>query len=504
MLSFEEKVEIESTRGKEKSPEDKKNDTKTSKTADLLLPEALSTTKDSPRGEMARLYQQTNRLTTLRDVAVLFLHQTGRHHVPKPYEKITDAIFYDEIHASLRLLNFQTIYRTQAYSWPVNLELGSVFIINNEKSGKTFSYLPALLTNLMSWSIDTEPIPGNGPIGVIIVRSSREAEILHKYCTRLVPRGKLSIVQAFGMWNCDNQKVDLLNGCDLLITTPPCFSRLAEGETIKLFSKERIKHLVFDDLDSMHDLFENDIRNIVRTCTFGENEIEKNPQLIVTSTSWKNYLRKYMRLAYDPLVIIGSFVEAAVYAKCRFSLSLVKGSHQEKLERLASFVNTNRWKSKKTLIVFNTQGELDAAVADNRSCWSSCSEFHVVGERVLPDEVEEMLHFWHLEKPGNMSIMLTIDRCLLELVNKIKTVEILIHFSLPSNWSKFSRRFATMNNSFLKVVTGDTAERPATIVLLDERNAKEIPRLIDFVETRQVISQVPEDIKNLVTVTASS
>ena len=440
-------------------------------------------------GLLDDVIRRQNKIISRTDVADLFVH--GQL-LSKPYEDIGDATFYPEIRDSLRALKFRTLFRTQSYSWPNIAEGRNILIVNNQNSGKTFSYLPAILTSVMSWD-ESKPPSAQGPIGIIIVRSSREVEMLYKYCLKMVPRDKISVIKAFGKWNCHNKKVELLNGCDLLITTPPCFSRLAEGEAIRMFSKHRVKHLVFDGLDSMHEIFEKEIKIIIKTCTYGEKHTELNPEIIITSTSWIDYIRNYLKLSPDPIVVIGSYVEAAVYAKCRFTV--LKNSHQGKLERLKARLKKNKWETKKTLVVLNTQTELENVAGYLENAGVALKR---IDNKSTPSDNAETCKLWVREKQEKMTIMLATDEHLLEC--KLKCVEVLIHFSLPSSWSKFSRRFSTMNDSFMDMVTEKTTERAYTIVLLDERNVKEIPRLIAFLESHKVVNEISKDIKDLVKV----
>lgn len=440
----------------------------------------------SPHGALEHVFSTINKNVSLMDVAKLFVHGKCFR---KAFESIDDAIFFREIRDGLNRMKFRTIFRTQALSWPNIAEGTNVFIVNSENSGKTFSYLPPILNSVMAW----EETPEQGPIGVIVVRSSREVEILYKYCLQIVPRDKMEIVKAFGMWKCDSKKVDLLNGCDLLITTPPCFSRLAEGQVIQTFSKNRIKHLIFDGIDSMHDVFEKEIKDIIKTCTWGEKHVEKNPQIVVTSTSWMEYIRRYMKLASNPMVIFGSFVEAAVYSKCQFTI--VKYSHQEKLDKLFSYLKKNRSNPKKTLVVFNTQTELEH-LKEFLSVKSV--EFSLIDDKTSPDDIDETSRKWNQIISERISIMLVADEILTEC--NFTCVDVLIHFSLPSSWTRFSRRFATMNDAFMTAVDDNTADKPLTIVMLDDRNAKEIPRLIEFAENRKLLEVIPENIKDLIKV----
>lgn len=430
-----------------------------------------------------------NPIVNITDVIRIFVH--GKY-LQKPLHRIKEANFPTEIHTNLRAMNFCSIFRTQAHAWPHILEGRATFIINSEKSGKTFSYLPALLSNILYEEEDKEvPPKAQGPIGIIVVRSSRDVENIYRLCRKMVPREKMEIIQAFGKWNCENTKVRLLNGCDLLITTPPCFSRLAEGDVIRMFDKKRVKFLVLDDFDEMNSSFEHEMRDIIKTCTKGSEYPELNPQLIVTSSSWMDNLRGYMSLTCDPVMIFGSFVEAALLAKCRFTIS--KKSHVEKLETLLKLVKTSEHTSVKTLVVFNNQHELEIAsncFRNDAIGFLSVSEFNYNEETSIID--------WTRERVGNMSIMLTTDEALSRLV--INCVQNLIHFSLPNTMTLFSQRFATMLNRYTEAIDGKSNGPLKTFLMLDEDNGSEIPRLVNFLKTRRVLNDIPEDVNNLVEV----
>lgn len=430
-----------------------------------------------------------NPLITLADVVRVFVHGSDLH---KPLENITDAYFAPEVHKNLQAMNFRTIFRTQSYSIPHILENRATFIINSEKSGKTFSYLPAILSSIMFGNEDETPA-AQGPIGIIIVRSSREVEILYKYCAKLVPRDKLKVVKASGKWNNEDHMVSLLNGCDLLITTPPCFTRLAQGDVIRMFNKNRIKHLIFDDADKMNEMFDKEISRIVGTCTRGDEHPELNPQIIVTSTCWKVNLRRYINLTCEPVVIIGSFVEAAVYAKCKFRISM--NSFEEKKRRLMRCFSTGEWRTKKTVVVVNSQAEAGFLKDFLKN---KAISHTVIDDKTHRDMLKTNAEGWRREAAGRMTVLLTTD----ETLNccKVSCAQVLIHFSLPDNWTKFSSRFSTCSLAFLQLVEGQTEDEVSTVILLDNENFVEVPRLIEFLKTRRLLKEIPRDIEALVQV----
>jgi ATP-dependent RNA helicase TDRD12 len=340
---------------------------------------------------------------------------------------------------------------------------------------------------------ETKTPSAKGPSAIIIARSSRQVELLHSDCLKILPKERVDVIKAFGKWNCESKRVSLLNGCDLLITTPPCFERLAEGDLIQIFNKERIKHLVFDDLDKMSVLFDKEIKRIVSTCTMGEKFPERNPQLIVTSTSWKQYLRSYMKLTCEPIVIIGSYVDAALYSKCQFKIT--KNSFDEKCLRLLSHLRENEWQSRKTLIIMSTQTEINHLKDYFKN---NAIPFSVVDNKSSRDDFSELNENWSREVAPLMTLVIATDQALKNC--KINCVKTLIHFSLPDNWTKFSLRFSTMFGNFHDFLNGKHQDNSKTMVLLDDENAHEIPRLIDFAKDRNVMKDIPDHINELVKV----
>lgn len=349
--------------------------------------------------------------------------------------------------------------------------------------------------SLISNDKESSQTSTHGPAGVIIARSSREVEKIYKYCVRLLPRQKMEVVKAYGKWNCENKIVQLLNGCDLLVTTPPCFARLAAGDVIRVINKNHLKLLIFDDVDAMSEIFEKELGVVVRTCTSGESGAYKNPQIVVTSSRWMNQLQsRYAKLACDPIFIIGSFIESAVYANCQFSLS--KETLDGKLTKLMSILEKGEWKQKRTLIVTNSLrdfNKLDDFLRMNHIEFSKINH--------LSEDGYEIAKKWSRDEPGEMAVLLVTDEALTwESKNRISSAEVLINFSLPDDWTKFSRRFYTLQDCSYAIVEKKSNERPSAVVMLDDANSKEVPTLIEFLRSRGVVKEFPKDINKMVKV----
>lgn len=309
----------------------------------------------------------------------------------------------------------------------------------------------------------------------------------------------MQVVKAYGKWNCENKIVELLNGCDLLISTPPCFARLTAVNVIRVIDKDHLKFLILDDVDVMSSIYEEELESVIRTCTSGEKGSYKNPQIVVTSSIWMDQLQsRYAKLACDPIFIIGSFIESAVYANCRFSLS--KETLDGKLLRLMSILGNGQWKQKRTVIVTNSLRDFNKVDSFLKMNHIACCKINH-----LTANAYEIAKEWSCGEPGDMAILLVTDEALVSgPKNRISSAEVLINFSLPEDWTKFSRRFFTLKDCFLGVVENKISDRPVTIVMLDDANSKEAPTLIEFLQTRGVVKEFPEEINKMVKVSVHS
>lgn len=165
-------------------------------------------------------------------------------------------------------------------------------------------------------------------------------------------------------------------------------------------------------------------------------------------------------------------------------------------------MHKNEWMEKKTMIVCYDTAE----VYYLRDCFIKNKFGFVILEKesqmVLRDEIESDLERWTQEAVSKMKVLLITDKTMNEL--KIHCAQILIHFSLPAKWTKFSARFGSSTDQFHKFLA-DKCEPQQTMIMLDNnKNWTETPRLIEFVESHKLIKKIDPDIKKLVQVCKSS
>ena len=118
---------------------------------------------------------------------------------------------------------------------------------------------------------------GVGPIALIVCTSSVEVENMFRLLKRFLRNcdTRLKIITAYGMRNEVKVQAELLNGCDILLVTQPCLSRLLNGP-INLFDINRIEHLVIDNIDIIYDRFSDMIQETLKHFSpcFSKNRIQ--------------------------------------------------------------------------------------------------------------------------------------------------------------------------------------------------------------------------------------
>lgn len=417
-----------------------------------------------------------------------------------PIDKLEEGNFSKTIFNSMKEINYR-VFRIQAYTWRHILDGRSMVIVNIEKSGQTFSYLPAILNTVADDCEDITFTPLCGPSCIIIVRSSRDVENIYNTSKKLLTSNSpVKILKGCGN-NDESTVVQLLNGCDIFITTPPIFYRLTNNSYVKLFDVKRIKYLIFDGLDSMLKLWQSNIQLIIKTCTKGTKCPEENPQIIVTSNVWHHQIKKLMSLSCQPVVCIGNYIEAAVYAGSKFALKKCVSIEEKALE-LCSRLKDESYMYRRTMVIVNNQAEIVQLVMYLKSL---SIIFSIVDENSSREDIASKNSSWGCQVTGKFSLMVVIDTMVPQIT--FNSVQYLYHFSLPSTWTMFSYRFTVSYDYYLKYldsingVNENTMSEllPYTTILLDDENLNEIPRLIDFMLVHR-LAEIPRDILNFVEV----
>lgn len=180
------------------------------------------------------------------------------------------------------------------------------------------------------------------------------------------------------------------------------------------------------------------------------------------------------------VLCIGHYLEAAVYSKTHLRIELKENN--EKIQSVLKYVHKYYHEYSKFIIVCNDDEEIsDLLEALNRSAFSSL----IISSKASSEELK-VVKDWMATEETNSPILICSDTELRQL--NINNAEILIHYSLPSSWSKFCFRFSTQLNFYedlvkinfdVKLLRGKPAR---SLILLDEENNTQLPKLIQFMD----------------------
>lgn len=133
----------------------------------------------------------------------------------------------------------------------------------------------------------------------------------------------------------------LLNGCEILVTTVPCLYRLMVNLShMNLFSRERIVSFVIDNIDTVYEQFGREICEIHKSLCHATSNVQVSPKffemtksinktlslflkLIITSRTWLKRLETFYTESDRVTLCIGSYIEAAVYGKTEMTIELL-------------------------------------------------------------------------------------------------------------------------------------------------------------------------------------
>uniref|UniRef100_A0A182IXV3 Probable ATP-dependent RNA helicase spindle-E n=1 Tax=Anopheles atroparvus TaxID=41427 RepID=A0A182IXV3_ANOAO len=416
----------------------------------------------------------------------------------KPIVSITTANFCQSVHQALAHFGIRMVYRLQAYSWPHIMRGNSLVCVNSAGTGKTFAYLPAVCSLIKMHIEDRWVLPDAGPIGIIVCTSSMEVQRVGFLCRRMlnsVAEKQMSVLECYGIRLVYQVCNKLLGGCAILVTTAPAYRRLYEAMP-EAFVRKRLAVVVIDNVEQMLQHFGPDLQLLCKNCD------KPDLQMIVTAGHWDPTLRGFLLRYSNMIALIGAYLEAAVYAQVQFRLRL-RRNDDSKQHELVRYIRKHDYRTQRTIVFCSTADDVARVVETLRQH----SIHHLVCSASTIVQQHDGFRHWDDMLPGDIQVLVCLDEVFGDL--RISKAQHIVHYSLPDSWTCFTRRFATSFDYFefpeRKRAGGDQQlpARPSTLVLVDENNNQQLPRLIDFLELHHVefpaeLSALAQNIRNAI------
>ncbi|KAG8224956.1 hypothetical protein J437_LFUL005664 [Ladona fulva] len=451
---------------------------------------------------------------------------------------IAQATFPKSLHQALADMRFRDPMRIQTYAWPALMRGHDLVMVNPPRSGKTLGYLVPLLGFMLSPELYSELPAGNGPLVLIVCPSWKVVSQVNEFCETLLSSIKdcVKVIPTYGGIEAEQTKaefyiyvydVSLINGCHVLISTPRCFLRLLKQDRITT-SLERLCHLVFDEADMLMKLFFPEVKEILRECRLllqrrARIAAESNPsggaasyamvKLVAASKSWCPQMESFVTNIIDkPVIFIGSYLEAAVYAQLKPKLHLVGfGVNKERSEpeKIHSSQNINVEVNDIVLHIIKRRVGLYKIVVACESKTEALklapkinalgAQVLVIHENVLHVDIAEAINTWTFSKqPGAYPVLIVTDGALPEV--NIGDAEHLIHVGIPSSSkTQFGLRFSTLMDNYRDVLDkasdGTESNKNCFVDIIVDTNMPdlEMTGLIDFMH--RLGMEIPKELE---------
>ncbi|KOB74221.1 RNA helicase-like protein [Operophtera brumata] len=388
-----------------------------------------------------------------------------------PQSSLRDIPFKVEIHNTLRNMQVKGPSRLQSVSWPYILRGHSMIMISAAGSGKTLGHLPAVCNLVLDYNFD---FSGLGPICIIVCATALSVNNVARDCRMFLNHQR--VLACFP--GVDNTKLvtDLINGCDILVSTPSILYRLLGAEIgVDL---RRLTTLVFEDCERLSQVYELEIKAMqlyVKQMLKSRTDKQVKVQYIVASRKWCNFMNRLAKNAPDTIVTFAAFHECVLYSKTKTSVSFVKKN--KKVDAVVEFLKETD-DSKLTVIVCRSDDEVELLE-------STLTRLNLT---VVACNNQMTIHDLYKIRTAEFgSILICCDGNLNHL--KVTNANYLVHFSLPAYFTQFCARFAVLNEKYPSIF-GPANENVKIKILLEETNVEQLPKILNFV--KRCSSTVPE------------
>ncbi|KAM8715878.1 hypothetical protein ACLKA7_002854 [Drosophila subpalustris] len=386
-----------------------------------------------------------------------------------------EALFRQDVWVAMGAMKCQWPSSMQRYAWPHLMRGNSMVLIDGVGRGRSWCYLPMLCSLVTTWM--RRPPARNkdalklGPLAVLLADSVGNARMLFNHCSHLMRSDDaqmLNVVNTHDHSLLDVQLM-LLSSCGILITTVSHMKRLFIDNKLNLTDPHRLKYFIVDDYDRMLSAVPDLLNESLQLL---QSLAHPQLQLILIAQQWHGrvFHQLIKRFGHNPLLLFGDFLVAAIYGNLKIDLDLRHSSKKKKqlIDYLASLAKTSF--RRRTVVYCKSREELENLQEALTAAGHDC-----IG---LGDAVHQQIH----------ELLLVTDELQSPTELPIRNFELLVHYSLPSAWTKFSYRFHAIIDSIGNcLVPHDKKQKDIlSYVMLDEKGSHELLRLAQFLKAHDI------------------
>ncbi|XP_017153694.1 putative ATP-dependent RNA helicase BoYb [Drosophila miranda] len=423
-----------------------------------------------------------------------------------PFRTFAEVSLLPEILERMRKLGLNRLQRLQSYAWPHLLKGPGhgVLIVSAPRSGRTMGYVPPVCHVVNSIlaanrrrrevAVDLLDIShGMGPIALILVPDLNRLAQVAALCSALMPKKEtvddvgiiVTRVLTVPMECTPDFMGAWLNEIGVLVATPARFAKACK-QGAGLLKLNQLQVVVFDDVDLMQKEELKLAQQYIPSMT-NSNGTHHHPcpQVVMVSQHYTPaLLAQVRRYNQHPCLIFGDILEAALYGGMRLLVNMVAAV--DKVTAVVKLLRQRPPAEYRTIIFCAGDKEMALLVGSLEYFEYDCLAYYQTVDLSYLDKVSS----WTCDTRG--VIFVCTDYCP-EL--RIRNAHTIIHYNMSASWGKFKNRYLFLSDNVPNVLTHPKAlSPPATatdgrildsLVLLEEGNAKELPKLVDLMQLHQ-------------------
>ncbi|KAF5282457.1 hypothetical protein FQA39_LY17572 [Lamprigera yunnana] len=400
-----------------------------------------------------------------------------------PITSLTYAPFHEDIKKALK--SFSEVYTLQNYTWPAVMRYMNACIIGNRKSGKTMAYLPGICTFELSRDEHYRELPKStiSPSTVILCPGVKTAEKTFNTILKLLENTSNTVHVVLAVMPIDKCCVNQFKQkVDILVATPNSLATLLSIRTLTL---KRLCSLVIEDADIVLKKFSTTMEELLNLIQSMLNHRSCNYtiQMIVVSEKWTRSIEDLLKsLARVPIVCIGSYLEAALYGRAYFDFHFLES--RLKMKKLLELLR-NKVEVCRTVVICNENEEI---VALKQFISSDRIKSLFITDDMNGREILDIELQWLHSSAGKHFVLFCTEQIFSTFLSITNAVT-LVHYSLPSTWTRFVNRFKCMLNNYISPLTTKTPELWTNCkvhIFVDECCDKKFPKLLELMTRLKV------------------
>lgn len=444
--------------------------------------------KDSEVSDAYCAYDAIRPLVVINCSQYVVAHAKGEL---QPARQFSEVVLLDHILETMRKLGLNRLLRVQSYTWP-HLTGGAghgAMIVGAPRSGRTFAYVPAVchvvckaLTQSRNQLKDLPPgawqADQYGPMALILVPDLQRVRQVSAMCRAMLRKAEkeewLTLTLTAPSSKSSEFFLKLLNGVGCMVVTPAQLAWFWQ-EAPGLMRFRCLQFLVYDDVDLMSEEQLTSAQQVLQEVM----PLTHYPQMVMVSQSYSPTLMAKLKSVNDhPALVFGDILEAALYGGARIRISLVRSA--AKANAVIQMLQQCPPEDYRTVIFCIDDRDMQRAVAALEDRGYACLPYYQTSDL----EVLEQVHRWKANTRG--VILLCTDNCP-ELI--IRDAHTLIHHSLSQSWRTFKMRHLVLSDNMRNsLAPASPVQVPLhSLVLLDDNNHRQLPRLVDFLQLHQEV-----------------